>query len=112
MFNAIQVDEYKSPSSHPEPVQALPISDQQEAYPFTIDLLSKQTNDEYNGDEDNRNQEGTIEAINVDLGNDLPLLLINDQLLILDDQSRNNKVRVHFFLKEILKYYVIFYYGV
>ena len=112
MFNAIQVDEYKSPSSHPEPVQALPISDQQEAYPFTIDLLSKQTNDENNGDEDNRNQEGTIEAINVDLGNDLPLLLINDQLLILDDQSRNNKVRVHFFLKEILKYYVIFYYGV
>lgn len=93
MFNAIQVDEYKSPSSHPEPVQALPISDQQEAYPFTIDLLVKQTNEENNGDEDDRNQEGTIEAINVDL----PLLLINDQLLILDDQSRNNKVRVHYY---------------
>lgn len=97
MFNAIQVDEYKSPSSHPEPVQALPISDQQEAYPFTIDLLVKQTNEENNGDEDDRNLEGTIEAINVDLGNDLPLLLINDQLLILDDQSRNNKVKVHYY---------------
>jgi hypothetical protein len=24
-------------------------------------------------------------------------LLINDQLLILDDQSRNNKVRVHYY---------------
>ena len=74
-------------------MQDLAISDQQQAYPVNIDLLDKQRNDENNGDGDDCNREDFIEAVNVGLPNDLPLLLINDQPLELDDQSRYNKVK-------------------
>ncbi len=84
--------EANSQSSYPDPVQDLPLSDQQQAYSVNIDLLDKQRNDENNGDGDDRNGESTVEALNVGLSNDLPLLLINDQPLTPDDQSRYNKV--------------------
>jgi hypothetical protein len=100
VFNALQVDESNGQSSHPEPVHSLAISDQDQAYPFTIDLLGKETNEGNNGNDCRK--EDLVEALNIGLANDLPLLLINDQPLTLDDQSRNNKVRIHTFLKNVV----------
>lgn len=66
-------------------------------YPEGVDDVSVvPTVNEYHG-EDRDHDEDIVEAINVDLRSDHPILLINDQPLSTPDETRNNKVNTESF---------------